>query len=161
MPTATFTAPKAYIMIEGSVAGYIRNLTFTENIQRTGVKGLGNLYDIEVPATSASNTFNVDMFFIDFQQPVTKKLMNRTGGVQALLNTLTLGEIPISINVYKKEAKSIDQNSKLVTEVDKTGKEIAVLRDCYIDSQNWSLAEGGIASLGTSGRYLNPVCFNV
>jgi len=160
MPTATFTAPKAYITIEGQVAGYIRNLTFTENIQRNEVRGLGNLYPIEVPAVSASNTFNVDMFFIDFKQPVVKKLLNRTGGAQALMNTLSLGDLPVSINIYKKEIKTQDSNTKLITEIDRTGTEIAVLRDCYVDSQNWSLAEAGIASLGTSGRYLTPVCQN-
>jgi len=160
MATQTFTAPKAYITIENEVAGYIRNISFTENIQRTGVKGLGNLYDVEVPATSASNTFNVDQFFIDFERPVMKKLLNRMGGTEALINTLSLGDLPISINIYKREVRSIDSNSKLVTEVDKTGKEIAVLRNCFIDSQNWTLAEGGIASSTTSGRYLSPVSFN-
>ena len=156
----TFTAPKAYIKIENQVAGYIRNLTFTENIQRTGVKGLGNLYDIELPATSASNTFNVDLFFIDFKQPIVKKMLNRTGGADALLNTLSIGDLPFSINIYKKQIKSFDANTKLVTEVDKTGNEIAVLRDCHVNSQNWQLAEGGIASLGTSGQYLTPVSLN-
>ena len=156
----TFTAPKAYITIENQVAGYIRNLTFTENIQRTGVKGLGNLYDIELPATSASNTFNVDLFFIDFMQPIVKKMLNRTGGADALLNTLSIGDLPFSINIYKKQIKSFDANTKLVTEVDKTGNEIAVLRDCYVNSQNWQLAEAGIASLGTSGQYLTPVSLN-
>lgn len=160
MPTQTFTAPKAYIMIENQPAGYIRNLTFTENIQRAEVRGLGSLYSQEVPAVSAANTFNVDMFFIDFRQPVIKKMINRLGGAQALMNTLSIGELPISINIYKKEIKSQDSNSKLITEVDKTGTEIAILRDCYIDSQNWTLAEAGIASLGTAGRYLSPVCAN-
>jgi len=160
MATQTFTAPKAYITIENEVAGYIRNISFTENIQRTGVKGLGNLYDVEVPAISASNTFNVDQFFIDFERPVMKKLLNRMGGTEALINTLSLGDLPISINIYKREVRAVDSNSKLVTEVDKTGKEIAVLRNCFIDSQNWTLAEGGIASSTTSGRYLSPVSFN-
>jgi hypothetical protein len=160
MSTQTFTAPKAYITIENQVAGYVRNISFTENIQRTDIRGLGNLYAQESPAISASNTFSVDMFFIDFDRPVVKKLLNRTGGIEALINTLSLGDLPISINIYKREVKAVDTNSKLVTEVDKTGKEIAVLRNCFVDSQNWTLAEGGIASMTTSGRYLSPVAFN-
>lgn len=156
----TFTAPKAYITIEGQVAGYIRNITFTENIQRQDIKGLGNLYAQESPAVSASNTFNIDMFFIDFKLPAVKKLINRVGGVDALINTLSLGDLPTSINIYKRGIKAIDSNSKLVTEVDRTGDEIAVLRNCFIDSQNWSLAEGGVASMTTTGRYLSPVSFN-
>jgi hypothetical protein len=160
MPTQTFTAPKAYITIEGQVAGYVRNISFTENIQRSDVRGLGNLYPVEVPAVSASCTFNVDMFFIDFQQPVVKNLLNRCGGTQALIDTLSLGDLPFSINVYRREVKKVDTNSRLVTEVDRTGKEIAVLRNCFVDSQNWTLAEGGIASMTTSGRYISPVSFN-
>ena len=103
MSTQTFTAPKAYITIENQVAGYIRNISFTENIQRTDIRGLGNLYAIEVPAVSANNTFNVDMFFIDFSLPAVKKLLNRLGGTEALINTLSLGDLPISINIYKRE----------------------------------------------------------
>lgn len=160
MPTQTFTAPKAYITIEGQVAGYVKNISFTENIQRFDVRGLGNLYAQEAPAVSASNTFSVDMFFIDFDRPVVKRLLNRTGGAEALKNTLALGDLPLSINIYKREVRNVDTNTKLVTEVDKTGKEIAVLRDCFVDSQNWTLAEAGIASIASTGRYLTPVASN-
>ena len=160
MATQTFTAPKAYITIEGQPAGFIRNISFTENIQRQDIRGLGNLYAQEVPAVSASNTFSVDMFFLDFERPVMKKLLNRYGGVEALKNTMSLGDLPVSINVYKKEIRNMDSNTKLVTEVDAAGKEIAILRDCFLDSQNWTFAEGGIASTTASGRYLTPVSFN-
>lgn len=157
MPNTTFTAPKAFITIEGQAAGYVRNISFTENIQRQEVRGLGNLYAQEVPATAASNTFTLDMFFIDFERPYVKKLINRYGSVESLMNTLALGDLPVSINIYKKEIRTTDPNTRLVTGI--SNKEIAVLRNCYIDSQNWSLAEGGIAAMGTSGRYLTPVNF--
>lgn len=160
MSNKVFSAPKAHVIIEGQVAGFIRNLNFTENIQRQDVRGLGNLYSIEVPAVAANNTFSVDQFFVSFSTPIMKKLINRYGGVEALKNTLSLGEIPISISVYKKAIVNVDSNTRLVTEVDKTGQEVAILRDCYIDSQNWTLAEGGIASSNANGRYLTPVTFN-
>ena len=155
-----FSAPKAHVIIEGQVAGFIRNLNFTENIQRQDVRGLGNLYSVEVPAVSANNTFSVDQFFVSFNTPVMKKLINRYGGVEPLKNTLAMGELPISIAVYKKSIVNLDSNTRLVTEVDKTGEEVAVLRDCYVDTQNWTLAEGGIASSNVNGRYLTPVAFN-
>jgi len=160
MATKTFTAPKAYITIEGRAAGFVRNISFTENIQRQDIRGLGNLYAQEVPAVSASNSFSVDMFFIDFSTPVMKKLLHRYGGAQAIMNTLSLGDLPISINIYKREIQTQDPNTKLVTSISPSGKEIAILRDCFIDSQNWTLAEGGIASTTASGRYLTPVTFN-
>lgn len=158
--TQTFSAPKAYITVEGQVAGYIRNITFTENIQRQDIRGLGNLYAQEVPAVSASNTFSLDQFFLDFERPVMKKLLNRYGGSEALKLTLANGDLPLSINIYKKQIVSTDPNTKLVTSVDNAGKEIAILRDCFVDSQNFTLAEGGIASSSVSGRYLTPVTFN-
>lgn len=160
MATQTFTAPKAYITIEGQVAGFVRNISFTENIQRQDIRGLGNLYSQEAPAVSANNTFSLDMFFLDFEKPVMKKLLNRYGGVSGLKDTLSLGDLPISINVYSKQIKTQDPNTKLVTAVDAAGKEIAILRDCYVDSQSWTLAEGGIASTTAGGRYLSPVWFN-
>lgn len=158
--TQTFSAPKAYITIENQVAGYIRNITFTENIQRQDVRGLGNLYAQEVPAVSASNTFSLDQFFLDFERPIMKKLLNRYGGDKALKDTLSNGDLPLSINIYKKQIAGFDASTKLVTSVDNAGKEIAILRDCFIDSQNFTLAEGGIASSSVSGRYLTPVTFN-
>ena len=160
MATKTFTAPKAYITIEGQPAGYIRNISFTENIQRQDIRGLGNLYAQEVPAVSASNSFSVDQFFLDFSTPVMKKLLNRYGGAKAIIDTLSLGDLPISINIYKREIQTQDPTTKLVTAISPSGKEIATLRDCFIDSQNWKLAEGGIASSTSSGRYLTPVSFN-
>ena len=160
MATQVFSAPKAYITIEGQPAGYIRNISFTENIQRQDIRGLGSLYAQETPAVSASNSFSVDQFFLDFERPVMKKLLNRYGGATALVNTLSLGDLPVSINIYSKQVKSMDNSTKLVTEIDKAGKEIAVLRDCYVDSQNWSLVEGGIASSTVTGRYLTPISFN-
>lgn len=160
MATQVFTAPKAYITIEGLVAGFIRNISFTENIQRQDIRGLGNLYSQEAPAVSANNTFNLDMFFLDFEKPVMQKLLNRYGGVAGLKDTLSLGDLPISINIYSKTIKTQDPATKLVTSVDAAGKEMAILRDCFIDSQNWTLAEGGISSTTASGRYLSPVWFN-
>lgn len=155
-----FSAPKAHVIIEGEVAGFIRNINVTENIQRQDIRGLGNLYSVEVPAVSANNTFSIDQFFVSFKTPVMKKLINRYGGIEPLKNTLILGELPISVAVYKKVAKTVDNNTRLVTEVDKTGEEVVVLRDCFIDSQNWTIAEGGISSSNCSGRYLTPVGFN-
>lgn len=154
-----FTAPQAYILIDNKVAGYIRNITWTETYQRQEIRGLGNLTPQEVPVTSESNTFSLDNFFIDFQLDYVKALLNRTGGAQALLNTFVHGELPTAIAVYQKIGE-VNPQTKLVTNVNKTGKEQVVLRDCFVDSQNWSLAEGGISSHTVSGRYLTPVASN-
>ena len=86
-------------------------------------------------------------------------MINRFGGVDPFKNTLSLGEFPFSITFYTKTATVRDPNTKLVTEIDRTGETLAILRECYIDNQSFTLAEGGIGSLTTSGRYLEPVTF--
>ena len=47
-----YTAPKAFIKIDNEVAGYCRNLNFSENVTRANVQGLGNLTLQEAPAVS-------------------------------------------------------------------------------------------------------------
>lgn len=155
-----FTSPKAYITIGNKPAGYIRSLTCNESIQRAEVKGLGNLTNQEVPAVGHSGTFSCDFFFIDFKQPYVKELINRNGGLEAFKNTLVLGEFPFSIVIYKRTATTVDQTNKLVTAADKTGETILVINECYIDSQNFQISEGGIASYNTSGRFLQPTTLN-
>lgn len=154
------TSPKAYVTIGGKPAGYIKNLSCNESFQRATVKGLGNLTDQEVPVVGHSGTWSCDYWFIDFDQPALKEMINRMGGLEAFKNTLVLGEFPFSIVVYKKTATLIDAAAKLVVTADKTGKTIVRLDECYIDSQNFQMSEGGVASLNTSGRYLQPVALN-
>ena len=159
MSTRTFTAPKAYITFNSKPAGFIRNISFTETITRADVQGLGNLTKQEVPATMYTCTFTTDFYFISFREPEVIEMINRFGGVEPFKNTLTLGEFPFSITFYTKTAVGMDQNNKLVTSIDPTGETLATLRECYIDNQAFTLTEGGIASLTTSGRYLEPVTF--
>jgi len=159
MAGKTFTAPKAYITIDNKPAGFIRDLSFTENIQRAEIAGLGNLTNQETPAVKQTNQFSIGEFFINFNQPATKALLNRVGGTQALLNTLSLGEFSFAITIYAKTVAGTDANNRLVTEIDKTGETIAVLRDCFTDSQSFNLSEAGIAGFNTTGRYLTPVTF--
>ena len=156
-----FTAPKAYITIDDKPAGFIKSISFTENIQRADIAGLGSLTNQEVPAVKQTNQFTIGEFFIDFQQASTKALLNRLGGAQALLNSLALGEFSFSIVIYSKTVVATDINSRLVTEIAKDGKTIAVLRDCFVDSQSFELSEAGVAGFNTSGRYLTPVSFPI
>ena len=154
-----FSSPQAYITIDGKPAGYIQNLSFTENIQRASVKGLGSLTDQQVPAVGMNCQFTVGQFFLSFNQPATKALLNRMGGLQPLLDTLSLGEFPFDIVVYTKTVTGTDANNKLVTSTDKTGETIAKLSNCYTDNQSFNLSESGIAASNVSGRYLTPVTF--
>lgn len=161
MANTVFTAPKAHIEIDDIKVGYIRDISFNEDIGRADVKGLGSMNTQEVPAVSFTGRFTIGEFFIDFEQPAMKKIINRYGGAEAFLNTLSLGEFSFKIAIYEKMAASggIDEVNKLVTSVNPYGKTIAVLGDCYLDSQAFSLSNDGVASFNSSGRYLTPVTF--
>lgn len=152
-----FSAPKAYIEIDSVPAGYIQNLSWSENFQRQSVTGLGSLIEQEAPVVSQRNTFNVGTFFISLNEKIIKKIMNREATVEEFINTMSLDEFTFSIVVYKKTVSSQDTSVKLVTDIDKTGETLVRLKDCVLDSQNWTIAEGGIAMFNITGRYFTPV----
>lgn len=154
---AVFSAPQAFIKIDNQIAGYVRNLQFTENVQRANVQGLGSLLLQEVPAVGYQCNFTVDQFFISFKQPVIEGMIHRLGSVKAIVDTLVLGELGFSIAIYKKTIASKDETTKLVTSTDPTGETICQLTPCYVNGQTFSIAEAGIAGYSVNGIYLLPV----
>jgi len=152
-----FSAPKAYIEIDSIAAGFIQNLNWTENFQRQSVTGLGSLIEQEAPVVSQRNTFNIGTFFLSLNEKVIRRILNRDATVEEFINSMSLDEFTFSIVVYRKKMTSKDKSVKLITEIDKTGETIVRLRDCVLDSQNWTLAEGGIAMFNATGRYFTPI----
>ena len=155
--TRTFTAPKAFIKIGNQVAGFVRNLTFSENIQRANVQGLGSLTLQEAPAVSYTCQWSVGQYFISFNTPVFKEMLKKFGTIEQIKNSLVLGDIAFDITVYAKTVTSKDENSKLVTGTDNTGQTIARLQGCLLNTQNFEISEGGISGYNVSGIYLEPV----
>lgn len=151
-----FSAPKAFIEIDGIPAGFIQNLTWSENVGRSPVRGLGSLYKKEFPAVSADCSWSAGIFFISLNETVIKKIMNREATVEEFKNTLSLTEQPFSIVVYKKTITSPDSSVKLVTGIDNRGETIVNLKDCLVNRQNWTLSEGGLAMINIDGEYLTP-----
>lgn len=151
------TAPKAFIKIDNEVAGYCRNLTFSENVQRANVQGLGSLTYQEMPAVVYTCQWSVDQYFIDFSTPIMKKMLAKMGSIAAIKNSLVLGDLSFDITVYAKTVSSEDANTKLVTEVDNTGNTIARLQQCHITSMSVQIQEGGLAGSSMQGVYPEPV----
>ena len=152
-----FSAPKAYIEIESTPAGFVQNLNWTENFQRQPVTGLGSLIEQEAPVVNQRNTFNIGTFFISLNEKVIRKILNRDASVEEFVNTMSLDDFTFSIVVYRKKMTSQDKSVKLITAIDKTGETIVRLRDCVLDSQNWTITEGGIAMFNVTGRYFTPI----
>ena len=154
---AVFSAPHAYIKIDNQIAGFVRNIQATENVQRANVQGLGNLTLQEVPAVGYQCNFTVDQFFLSFKLPVVEGMIHRLGSVKAILDTLVLGELGFAIAIYRKMISSKDETTGLVTATDPTGETICQLNPCFVNGQTLSLAEGGVAGYNVNGIYLNPI----
>lgn len=152
-----YTAPKAYIKIDNEVAGYVRNLNFSENVQRANIQGLGSLTLKEAPAVVYTCQWSVSQYFISFNTPIMQKMLKKFGSIAEIKNSLVLGDIAFDITMYAKTVASEDANSKLVTEVDNTGNTIARLQGCLVNSQSFQLQEGGIAGTDINGIYLEPI----
>lgn len=154
---SVYSAPKAFIKIENQIAGYVRNLTFSENIQRSPVQGLGNLLKKEVPPVAYDCQFTVDQFFLDLKKPVIESMIHRLGSVQSIVDTLVLGELGFTLTMYAKTIVSKDGTTKMVTESNATGETIAQLGPCFVNTQQFQIAEQGVAGYNVSGIYLNPI----
>ena len=155
----TFTAPLAAIEIGGIRVGLIRNLTFTENIQRGEVQGLGSATLQEVPPTAIRCTFTADSYLINLKKFGTIKdpfWPTDATDPKVLVNTLLLGEKPVAIHVYRKTAGSVNSSTGLVLS-EGSFERIGVATDCYLDSKTWNIAEGAIGGKNISGRYLTPI----
>lgn len=155
--TKVFTAPKAFIKIDNEVAGYVRNLTFSENVQRANVQGLGSLTLQEAPAVLYTCQWSVSQYFISFETPIMKKLLVKFGSIAEIKNSIVLGDISFDLTIYCKTIQSEDASTKLVTEVDNTGQTIARLQNCMLNTQSFQISEAGLAGTDVSGIYLEPI----
>lgn len=158
MEIKTLTAPLAVIMINNKKVGKIRNLTFTENIQRGEVQGIGSLTLEEVPAIAIRCQFQASSYTLDLKQLGTVTDPFLPQGIttaQQLANTLLLGETPVSIHVYRKTAGNISNNGVIVSEG--SLQRVGIATDCYLDSKSFEISEGNISGKNLSGRYLTPM----
>lgn len=157
--TKVFTAALAIIEIGGIAVGKIRNLQFTENIQRADVQGLGRLTLSEVPPVSIRCSFTADSYMVDF---------NKLGDVEdpfwptkaktakEFADTLLLGEKGVNLHVYSKipAAGATDENGIITaTENYKMG----VAANCFLDSRVFNVQENQVAGKNLTGRYLEPI----
>ncbi|MGL5691859.1 MAG: hypothetical protein ACRDD8_13705 [Bacteroidales bacterium] len=153
----TFSAPQAIVYIDNEIAGYMQSVDFSENFTRVRVSGLGDLRAKERPATAVDCTFSASALFISFDSPWFKKMQNRIGTVQEVIDTIGLLASTFQIVVYKKIVTGLDESQKLVTSVDKTGEVMMKATDCVIDTVSWSLSQGGISQKNITGSYNTPM----
>lgn len=156
-----FTAPLAIVMINNQKVGKIRNLNFTENIQRGEVQGLGEVNLKEAPITSVRCQFQAGSFMIDLKKFGTIEdpfwPVNATDA-ETLLRTIVLGETPVAIHVYKRTAGSTQGNSQQVLVTSEGAlQRIGIAQDCYVNSRSFEISDGAVAGKNISGIYLTPI----
>lgn len=158
-----FTAPMAIIKIGGVAVGKIKNLQFTENVQRGEVQGIGRLTLSEVPPLSVRCSFTADSFLINFDKLGTVPdpfWPTAATTPEIFANSMILGEVGVSLHVYSKlkgagYVPPTLGSGPLVTTVDEGLMGIAY--ECYLDSRTFSIQEQQIAGKNLSGRYLEPL----
>lgn len=155
--STVFSAPKAYIEIDGVPAGLIQGLNWNVTYNRQSITGLGEVIEQEAPVVSMRGTFTINKFFVRLNEKILQKIMNREATVAEFLATISMEEFKFDIVVYKKTITASDKSVKLVTGIDKTGETIFALRNCLVDAEGFSISEGGIAMTNINGRYLTPI----
>ncbi len=153
------TGATGHILIAGKVCGFVKNMTFDENIGRGEVQGIGRITLQQVPVQSIRCSFSADLFFISFKTDEMKALLNRTGSLEQFKNQLIYGGNGLTIEVYKKES-TIDSATKLVTSVKDQGELIGKIDTFYVNSQSFSISDGAISSSSVRGVYLEPIVLN-
>lgn len=158
MADKTFTAPLAIIKVAGIAIGRIKDLQFTENVQRGEVQGIGEVNLQEVPILSTRCTFTASSFLIDLRKFGNVKdpfwPIDATNFAE-LANTLLLNEKPVTLSIYRKTAGTVNENG-IVTALGEDER-VAVIPDCYLDSKTFSVTDGQVSGKNINGRYLTPI----
>jgi hypothetical protein len=158
MAEKTFTAPLAIIKIGGVAVGRIKDLQFTENVQRGEVQGIGEVNLQEIPILSTRCTFTASSFLIDLKKFGTIKdpfwPMEATN-FQEMANSFLLNEKPVTLSIHRKTAGTINEAGIVTSQGEP--ERVAVIPNCYLDSKTFSLTDGQIAGKNISGRYLEPI----
>lgn len=161
MASEVFTAPLAIIMINNQKIGKIRNLTFTENVQRGEVQGLGEVNLKEAPITAVRCQFQAGSFMINLKKFGTVEdafwPVNATDA-ETLLRTIVLGETPVAIHVYRRTAGTTSGNTQQVLVTSEGEMErIGIAQDCYVNTRSFEITDGAVAGKNISGIYLTPI----
>ena len=153
----TIGSPQATVYIGSQLAGMMQNVQCTEQFTLTPIRGLGDLLVQEFVPTAIDCSFSSSYFFIGFNTPWFKQMLNRYGALEEVINTIRLRPLTFDLVIYRKLATSFNESTRLVTEVDITGETIMKAGECVLESTSFEVATGGIATSNVSGRYRIPM----
>lgn len=150
-------SPQAAVYIGTQLAGMMQNVQCTEQFTLTPIRGLGDLLVQEFVPVAIDCNFSSSYFFLGFDTPYFKQMLNRYGALESVIDTIRLRPLTFDLVIYRREATGFDESTRLVTEVDITGETIMKAGECVLETTSFELATGGIATSNVSGRYRIPM----
>lgn len=163
---AVYTAPLAIIRVNGmGPIGLMRNITVTENLNRTEIRGIGQLTPQELPAVTWAGTLTCDFYAIDFRDTGTQgKLqgaMFRGGqSLQEWIDSIVLQQDGIQVDLYKTvpaNPSQVPMGGFIPSDINP--ELICSVNGLFLNSESMNLAEGAVAGRNQSFQYKYPVRF--
>lgn len=153
MAEKVITGVLAIVKSKGVVIGKAKGVTVTENIQRADVRGLGHLAPQERPAVAWNGTIRFDFILINLTDTTIPGALNRkVNTVDEFTNALVLGEVPVSVSIFKKIKDPGNPLGYLE-------EPFATVNNVLLTSDNWNIQEGTISGRNLSFDYLEPIFF--
>lgn len=146
----------------GNVIGKMKNIRLSERHQRQEVRGIGTLRPKELPITSWSGTLSCGYYNVDFSKVRNSSEGNTPGAVkrdvssaQQFEDALTLQQIGLQINIFKKISDAVDANG--IPIVNRTP--VAIVTNLFMDSEDMDISEGQISGHNQSFMFTDPIIY--
>jgi len=154
MPDKVLTGALAIIRKNGTAIGKMRNIRWTENVQRGEVRGIGTTLTSEVPPLAWSGSGSCEFYEVDFTTTGIGGIKRNVKTNQEFDDQLMLEGDGLQLDIFKKETDIIDPDTGLVIP---KATPYAVLGQMFIESEGGDVTEGAISGHNQSFRYLFPI----
>lgn len=148
-----FTGALAIIRRNGTPIGRMRNISWTEDIQRGDVRGIGTTLTSEAPALAWSGRGSCSFYEVDFTTTGLGGIKRAVRTNQEFDDNLMLEGDGLQLDIFKKETDLIDANGLTIPKA----TPYAVLGQMFIESEGGDITEGAISGHNQSFRYLFPI----
>lgn len=151
------TGALAIIKVNGITIGRMQDVSVQEDPTRQEVRGIGEIIPLEAPVVSWAGRLTCSQMMIDFQKSGIPKAIKRDVQTnREFADQLLLDTQGVQVDIFKKVEDAIDPNTGLIKP---KLKPFAVVRQCLINSDGFSISEGAIVRRNQSFTTLSPVIF--
>lgn len=151
------------IKVEGRVIGKMRSIQAQETYNRLDVQGLGTIFTSEAPVTKFNGTVSCEFMSVDFTREGIPGAIKRN--LPSLASRIFDGEISLEDNI------SIDSDRGVQIDIFKKVEDLllpdgsikpkaipyAVIQNCLLESDSFTVSEGTVAGHSQSFKYLRPI----